>query len=120
MIQIDFELPDTCGECPLCIYTADEKRYVGYCNTSDEDYYCKALQRFMEYDKVDGGLDILGKPSDCPLKEVPTGKWIEHKPFERNNCNKCIECSVCKVWLGNDCYAKTNFCPMCGSRMVEE
>ena len=51
-----------------CIYTAEEKRYIGYCNTSDEDYYCKVLDRFMEYDEVDGGLDILGKPVDCPLQ----------------------------------------------------
>ena len=66
----DFEIPNTCGDCPFCIYTADEKRYIGYCNTSDDDYYCKALDRFMEYDKVDGGVDILGKPSDCPLVEA--------------------------------------------------
>jgi hypothetical protein len=62
------DMPNTCGECPFAIYTADEKRYIGYCNTSDEDYYCKALNRFMEYDKIDGGVDILGKPIDCPLE----------------------------------------------------
>lgn len=62
------DTPNTCGDCPLCIHTAEEKRYIGYCNTSDEDYYCKVLHRFMEYDKVDGGLDILGKPIDCPLQ----------------------------------------------------
>lgn len=66
----DFEMPNTCGDCPYCIHTADEKRYIGYCNTSDDDYYCKALDRFMEYDEVDGGVDILGKPSDCPLVEA--------------------------------------------------
>lgn len=66
----DFEMPNTCGDCPYCIHTADEKRYIGYCHTSDDDYYCKALDRFMEYDKVDGGVDILGKPSDCPLVEA--------------------------------------------------
>lgn len=65
-----FTMPNTCGECPCCIHTADEKCYIGYCNTSDDDYYCKALDRFMEYDKVDGGTDILGKPSDCPLVEA--------------------------------------------------
>lgn len=66
----DFEMPNTCGDCPCCIHTADEKRYIGYCNTSDDDYYCKALDRFMEYDEVDGGIDILGKPLDCPLVEA--------------------------------------------------
>lgn len=62
------DTPKSCGDCPLCIFTADEKRYIGFCNTSDDDYYCKALDRFMEYDEVDGGLDILGKPVDCPLQ----------------------------------------------------
>ena len=63
------DTPETCGDCPLCIYTAEEKKYIGYCNTANEDYYCKVLKRFMEYGKVDGGVDILGKPSDCPLAE---------------------------------------------------
>ena len=62
------DTPETCAECPLCIFSAEEKRCIGYCNTSDEDYYCKALKRFMEYDRVDGGVDILGKPTDCPLQ----------------------------------------------------
>ena len=62
------DTPNTCSDCPLCIYTKEEKKYIGYCNTSDEDYYCKILKRFMEYDEVDGGLDILGKPVDCPLQ----------------------------------------------------
>ena len=63
------DTPETCGDCPLCIFTAEEKRYMGYCNTSNEDYYCKALKRLMDYDIVGGGLDILGKPTDCPLQE---------------------------------------------------
>lgn len=62
------DMPKTCGDCPVCIFTAEEKKSIGYCHTSDEDYYCKALERFMEYDKVIGGIDILGKPTDCPLK----------------------------------------------------
>ena len=66
---ITFDTPDTCGDCPVCIFTKEEKKYIGYCNTSDEDYYCKVLKRFMKYDEVDGGVDILGRPKDCPLKE---------------------------------------------------
>lgn len=62
------DTPENCGDCPFCIFTAEEKNFIGYCNTSNEDYYCKALERFMEYDKVDNGIDILGKPADCPLK----------------------------------------------------
>jgi hypothetical protein len=70
MIIVDIDLPKTCGDCPFCIRTAEEKRAIGFCNTSNEDYYCKVLDRFMEYDKVEGGRDILGKPKDCPLKEA--------------------------------------------------
>jgi len=32
------------------------------------------LQRFIEYDKVDGGVDILGKPIDCPLQAERSDK----------------------------------------------
>ena len=67
------DTPKTCADCPCCIYTAEEKRAIGFCNTSNEDYFCKLLKRFMEYDKVDGGIDILGKPSDCPLKTDKEG-----------------------------------------------
>ena len=69
-VIINISTPNKCGDCLFCIFTADEKRYIGYCNTSDDDYYCKVLDCFMEYDKVDGGVDILGKPSDCPLKST--------------------------------------------------
>lgn len=48
------------------------------------------------------------------------GEWIEHEPFEKKNCNICIECSVCHTWFGHDCYAKTNFCPNCGADMRGE
>lgn len=70
VIITGMNMPENCGSCPVCIYTADEKKAIGYCNTSDEDYYCKTLERFMEYDEVDGGQDILGKPSDCTLKSI--------------------------------------------------
>ena len=67
------DTPKTCADCPCCIYTAEEKRAIGFCNTSNEDYFCKLLKRFMEYDKVDGGIDILGKPSCCPLEPDKEG-----------------------------------------------
>lgn len=101
-VIIGIDIPKRCGDCPLCIYTADEKRAIGYCNTSDEDYYCKALDRFMEYDKVEGGVDILGKPNDCPLKSVDglihkidinrrvTLKDTPHDDWSRK-WNKCID-----------------------------
>lgn len=117
------KVPENCGDCPFCIFTADEKRSIGYCNTSDDDYYCKVLDRFMEYDDVDGGVDILGKPNDCPLVEVETadvrenvhGEWVvdEHllhyAPF--HECKKCGE----QMYITHD-----NFCPNCGADMRKE
>lgn len=70
IILTGVDIPKTCGECPLCIFSAAEKRCIGFYNTSDEDYYCKALERFMEYDEVEDGVAILGKPDDCPLKTI--------------------------------------------------
>lgn len=67
------DTPKTCADCPCCIFTAEEKRAIGFCNTSDEDYYCKLLEGFRKYDKVDGGMDILGKPSCCPLERDKEG-----------------------------------------------
>lgn len=67
------DTPKTCGDCPCCIFTAEEKRAIGFCNTSNDDYYCKLLEGFREYDEVDGGVDILGKPSCCPLEPDKEG-----------------------------------------------
>lgn len=84
-------IPKDCGDCPLCTFTADEKRYIGYCNTSDDDYYCKPLDRFMEYDEDGGGVAILGKPDDCPLVEVPEphGRLVD-ADFMKELGAKCI------------------------------
>ena len=81
-------MPKNCGDCPLCAFTADEKRYIGYCNTSDDDYYCKLLDRFMEYDEDGGGVAILGMPDDCPLVEIPEphGRLIDAATVEESIC----------------------------------
>jgi len=53
--------------------------------------------------------------------EQRTGHWIFHESFDNGhkNCNECIECSQCHIWLGHDCYAKTPYCPNCGAKMKE-
>lgn len=102
MLVID--TPETCGDCPLCIFSAEEKRYIGYCNTSDEDYYCKALERFMEYDTVEGGVDILGKPNDCPLMTESEGMTSQNNPAESSQ--DCISRDAVRklIWQNNDKY----------------
>ena len=67
-------------------------------------------------DEIDNCIAmVVNAPSVTPQQKV--GKWIFHKPFDdgRKNCNECIECSQCHIWLGFDCYAKTPYCPICGS-----
>lgn len=64
--------------------------------------------------------DIKNLPSVTPQQKM--GRWIFHEPFDNGhkNCNECIECSQCHIWLGHDCYAKTPYCPSCGAKMEYE
>lgn len=62
-------------------------------------------------------LKLQEELKNLKAKPVKHGKWIDHKKFERKNCNVCIECSVCNTWFGHDCIPKTKFCPNCGARM---
>ena len=59
----------------------------------------------------------IKKARTIDAEPVKYGQWIDHEMFERNNCNPCIECSVCNTWFGCDCFPKTKFCPNCGARM---
>ena len=65
------------------------------------------------------GKDLYSNETCDKFLAIPVvhGRWIDHKKFERNNCNVCIECSVCNTWFGHDCIPKTKFCPNCGARM---
>lgn len=88
MVQIDIEMPKTCGDCPL----------------SDPEMYCPL-----------SGLDIAAfnkKRDDCPLKEVKHGKWITHKHDNIIRCSVCNE-EVCFAVKKRE----FNFCPNCGARM---
>ena len=110
--------PETCDDCPLCIYTAEEKRAIGYCNTSDDDYYCKALDRFIEYNVVsDDELAIAEKPTDCPLQELKTGKWVFDKGLKQFFCSECNEPSLSEddVYIYSMDFPK--FCNNCGTKM---
>lgn len=92
-VIIDMHMPKDCGKCPCCIFTSEEKDVVGYCNTSDEDYYCKVLDRFMAYEKIDDSFYIKGKPTDCPLKSVDE-MTAEIK--------RAIQNGVIKIEIGNE------------------
>jgi len=77
-------------------------------------------KRYVHENSVpDQALDIGIKALKNERKK---GKWIKHEPFDKGhkNCNVCIECSVCGIWFGYDCYARTNYCPNCGADMRGE
>ena len=91
----------------------------------------RTLDEFMEQYKIVDTEQVYTNGTDLvPIFRIKQwedahrprkGKWIKHEPFEKGhkNCNVCIECSVCGLWFGYDCYAKTNFCPNCGSKNKE-
>lgn len=51
-------------------------------------------------------------PEDCPLVEEKTGKWIDSIEHDGWFCSKC-------GYQITSRYGKYNYCPNCGSRMVE-
>ena len=93
MIQIDMEMPKSCGS---CVYNESSCRCSITKSPIDRDY---------EYRE---------RLSDCPLKEVPTGKWIKQKSFP--NWSKCSNCG--NSWTYSS--GEPPYCPNCGSRNVVE
>lgn len=106
MIQIDMEMPKRCLDCQLM---------------GREKMYCQLRPR-----KDLNVIRVVNeKPDWCPLKEVPTGKWIcESKG--RNYAD--YHCSVCGQKLslcGQDIHERMTegyslYCDRCGAKMVEK
>lgn len=48
----------------------------------------------MEYDKVDGGIDILGKPTDCPLQADEGGRIMTYGDIYEEFCKKFPDVNV--------------------------
>ena len=91
MTQIDMELPESCEECKDSF--------------SNKGIYIRC-----------GNLWF-----DCPLKEVPSGKWIFKKTENPNitvRIGKCSECGFTHDFL-YDHTAQYRYCPSCGAKMEQ-
>ena len=82
MIQIDMEMPDRCFVCKLKLH--------GTCS-----YLVKST----------GGVNSKVRLDNCPLREIPSGKWIDDGPINW----KCSECGYVVPRWNN-----TRYCPNCG------
>ena len=89
-VIVDMEMPQSCHFCDLSI--------------------CKYNNTFWGDTKTDYRSD---RHPDCPLKEVPNGKWIE-------NDKGALICSECHTWFENDRKEFMLFCPYCGAKMEQK
>ena len=102
MIQIDIELPETCGDCPMKeIY---HKAY--YCGLIDD--FIRGYKRYQERDKR------------CPLREPEIGHWIgiDEEPHEDYECDRCGY-AVSTFTANIKPHTEYKYCPQCGAKMVE-
>ena len=93
VIISDYELPKSCYDCNLHNY-----------------HYCDVTGSCIEQN-----WDECTKAEDCPLKEVPSGKWVKE---DRGHVEYTAVCSVCgetEFWS-----ERSKYCPSCGSLMVDE
>ena len=91
MIQIDIPMPTNCEEC-------DER----------------GIRQLLWCRLIHSGCANCGRHPNCPLKEVPSGKWIENAP-QYDMLNPQYVCSEC----GNAHTRITPYCENCGAKMVE-
>ena len=99
MIQIDFDMPINCSECPFIT----------------EFYSCDLSNVKTEYKSTI-------RPKGCPLIEVTpqqkVGKWIDSNlPQEKYVCSECG--GACWYYDYEGSVAKSKYCPNCGAYMAE-
>ena len=104
VIDISMDYPTDCWDCKNRI------------NEISDDYGSRC-----ECSRTGTKIDLLlhQKPSDCPLKEVPSGKWIRHNARFGGGTDH-IECSYCGTWYQVWNMPRNSYCPNCGAKMVEK
>ena len=77
----------------------------GVCAYNNSSCWCSITKS-----DIDRDFEFRERLNDCPLKEVPSGKWVKHETY-----TSCSECG--KVYP----YRKVThkFCPNCGAQMEQ-
>lgn len=93
VIITDFGMPSCCENCEMCS------------NRRLDTFYCCITLKDVD-------IDSNKRDADCPLKEVPSGKWIDlgFTEYEAYHCSNCMTTHS----------IKTNYCPTCGCVMQME
>ena len=109
----DFDIPDRCGNCRLCVVDWGDDNYSGKMVA-----YCAVAKEILEEAKP--GDDwvimkhILTKPESCPLEEYTDdemGIWVYHQnPITKGGKWFCSHCNKSEK-------RQTKFCPECGIKM---
>ena len=98
MIQIDMKMPKSCFDC-------DKTRQ--WKNTG------RVQCPHIDMPSISSNRDC--RPPYCPLKEVPTGHWIDRSAGEYrcSNCEKIIgETDITDAPINS-----FKYCPFCGAKM---
>lgn len=111
MVLIDIDMPKSCD---LCTFCAIDERLEYYCNNNVADCYQCNVDDY-----------VACRHPDCPLIEVPKGKWLEREVHETEDFYDIEEwqsakCSVCGRYHTTPYlyyFQHYNYCPGCGAEM---
>ena len=89
----NMEMPNRCDECPI-----------------------SSLSNECPFLHIDCDEEIGGRDENCPLKEVPTGEWIDNT--HTSGCGITFldyECDYCHEHTDTP----YDYCPNCGAKMIK-
>lgn len=105
MVMIDMDMPQSCEECPF--------GYVNYVTNFDG---CELMDCLPNSPDCSAYTPIGQRDKNCPLREVPKGKWISLDDFRGKYNDYGFKCSECDEHIDYE----ASFCPNCGAYMGKE